>query len=64
MFDIKIGDKSQEGLHAGIRWLMAEAAYDIVGSLVHHGGACDKYLPAATQEVRAEASAETTAIKP
>lgn len=34
LFDIKIGDKSQEGLHAGVRWLMAEAAYDIVSSLV------------------------------
>ena len=64
MFDIKIGDKSQEGLHAGIRWLMAEAAYDIVGSLVNHNGACDKYLPQATQDIRAENTAVTAVIKP
>ncbi|MBD8066582.1 hypothetical protein IC608_13990 [Devosia sp. PTR5] len=64
MFDIKIGDKSQEGLHAGVRWLMAEAAYDIVSSLVHHRGACDKYLPKATQELRAEQSAEAALIRP
>ncbi|MFC3706301.1 CsgG/HfaB family protein [Devosia honganensis] len=64
LFDIKIGDKSQEGLHAGVRWLMAEAAYDIVGSLVNHNGACDKYLPPVTQELRAERSAELAAVKP
>lgn len=64
LFDVKIGDKSQEGLHAGVRWLMAEAAYDIVASLVHHNGACDKYLPAATQQVRAETTTQTAAIKP
>lgn len=64
MFDIKIGDKSQEGLHAGVRWLMAEAAYDIVSSLVRHKGACDKYLPEATQELRAEQSAQVAAIRP
>lgn len=64
MFDVKIGDKSQEGLHAGVRWLMAEAAYDIVSSLVHHNGACDKYLPQATQDIRAENSAATAAIRP
>lgn len=64
MFDVKIGDKSQEGLHAGVRWLMAEAAYDIVTSLVHHNGSCDKYLPQATQEIRAEANTQAAAIKP
>ena len=64
MFDVKIGDKSQEGLHAGVRWLMAEAAYDIVASLVHHNGSCDKLLPAATQEIRAEQRLETAAVRP
>jgi curli biogenesis system outer membrane secretion channel CsgG len=64
LFDVKIGDKSQEGLHAGVRWLMAEAAYDIVASLVHHKGACDKSLPAATQEIRAEQAVETAAVRP
>lgn len=64
MFDVKIGDKSQEGLHAGVRWLMAEAAYDIVGSLVHHNGSCDKYLPVATQEIRAESTAGVAVVKP
>ncbi|ODT70851.1 MAG: hypothetical protein ABS75_10540 [Pelagibacterium sp. SCN 63-23] len=64
LFDVKIGDKSQEGLHAGVRWLMAEAAYDIVSSLVNHNGSCDKYLPQATQDVRAERNAEMAAIKP
>ncbi|SMQ71724.1 Curli biogenesis system outer membrane secretion channel CsgG [Devosia lucknowensis] len=64
MFDIKIGEKSQEGLHAGVRWLMAEAAYDIVSSLVHHNGSCDKYLPTATQELRAEQGAALAAITP
>ncbi|HEY8575556.1 MAG TPA: CsgG/HfaB family protein [Devosia sp.] len=64
LFDVKIGDKSQEGLHAGVRWLMAEAAYDIVASLVHHQGSCDKYLPAATQEIRAEANMQTAVVKP
>ncbi|HEV7291113.1 MAG TPA: CsgG/HfaB family protein [Devosia sp.] len=64
LFDIKIGDKSQEGLHAGVRWLMAEAAYDIVSSLVRHKGSCDKYLPQATQEIRAEAVAKTASVGP
>jgi curli biogenesis system outer membrane secretion channel CsgG len=64
MFDIKIGEKSQEGLHAGVRWLMAEAAYDIVSSLVRHNGSCNKYLPTATQELRAEQGAALAAINP
>jgi hypothetical protein len=64
MFDIKIGEKSQEGLHAGVRWLMAEAAYDIVSSLVQHNGSCNKYLPIATQELRAEQGAALAAITP
>ncbi|WP_417583816.1 CsgG/HfaB family protein [Pelagibacterium sp.] len=57
LYDVRIGDRSQEGLHAGIRWLMAEAAYDIVSSIAHHDASCDTFLPEATQELRAE---ETT----
>lgn len=54
LYDVRIGDKSQEGLHAGVRWLMAEAAYDIVSSLVGHNGSCDRYLPQVTQDIRSE----------
>lgn len=57
LFDVKIGEKSQEGLHAGVRWLMAEAAYDIVAKAVKHDGSCDRLLPKASQEVR-QASAD------
>jgi curli biogenesis system outer membrane secretion channel CsgG len=64
LFDIKIGDKSQEGLHAALRWLMAEAAYDIVASATRHDGSCDKYLPTVTQQVRAEQVAHRDAITP
>jgi curli biogenesis system outer membrane secretion channel CsgG len=64
LFDIKIGSKNQEGLHAGVRWLMAEAAYDIVASLVNHKGSCDSYLPTATQELRSEKAAAIAAVKP
>lgn len=52
LFDVKIGDKSQEGLHAAVRWLMAEAAYDVVSTIVKHDGSCDRFLPKASQEVR------------
>lgn len=51
-FDIKIGDKQQEGLHAGVRWMMADAAYDIVSSLANHDGSCDNLLPEASRQVR------------
>ena len=54
LYDIRIGDKSQEGLHAGLRWVVAEAAYDIVSSLANHDGSCDRYLPEVTQQVRTE----------
>ncbi|MFQ3253103.1 MAG: curli biogenesis system outer membrane secretion channel CsgG [Loktanella salsilacus] len=45
LFDVQIGSKSQEGLHAGIRWMLAEAAYDIVSTTVKHDGSCDSFLP-------------------
>jgi len=45
LYDVKIGAKSQEGLHAGIRWMLAEAAYDIVSELTNHDGSCDRLLP-------------------
>lgn len=45
LYDVQIGRKNQEGLHAGIRWMLAEAAYDIVSDLTGHNGSCDKFLP-------------------
>lgn len=45
LFDVQIGSKSQEGLHAGIRWMLAEAAYDIVSTTLNHDGSCDRLLP-------------------
>jgi curli biogenesis system outer membrane secretion channel CsgG len=45
LFDVKIGSKSQEGLHAGIRWMLAESAYDIVSKTLNHDGSCDRLLP-------------------
>jgi curli biogenesis system outer membrane secretion channel CsgG len=45
LFDVKIGTKSQEGLHSGIRWMLAEAAYDIVSTTLKHDGSCDRLLP-------------------
>ncbi|HVW91170.1 MAG TPA: CsgG/HfaB family protein [Devosia sp.] len=62
LFDIDVGEKSQEGLEAGIRWLLADAAYDIVSKIVHHNGSCDKFLPEASQAVRAEQPAATLAV--
>lgn len=62
LYDVRIGDRSQEGLHAGIRWVMAEAAYDIVSSIARHDGTCDRYLPQVTQELRAEQVAHRTTI--
>jgi curli production assembly/transport component CsgG/holdfast attachment protein HfaB len=62
LFDVKIGDKSQEGLHAGVRWLLAEAAYDIVALVTEHDGSCDRLLPEATQELRAERRAQAAEL--
>ena len=62
LYDIRIGDKSQEGLHAGIRWVLAEAAYDIVSSVTHHDGSCDRYLPQVTQELRDEQAARRAEV--
>jgi curli biogenesis system outer membrane secretion channel CsgG len=54
LYDVRIGDKSQEGLQAGVRWLLHEAAYDIVASITDHDGSCDRLLPEATRELRQE----------
>jgi curli biogenesis system outer membrane secretion channel CsgG len=54
LFDIKIGDKSQEGLQAAIRWVLADATYDIVKDLSGHNGACDRFLPQASQDDRTD----------
>lgn len=62
LYDIRIGDKSQEGLHAGLRWVLAEAAYDVVSSLVNHDGSCDRFLPEVTQEVRTEQAAHRAEV--
>lgn len=64
MFDVKIGDKSQEGLQAGVRWVLAEAAYDIVSSLSGHDGYCDQFLPDATREVRGVQAPQIAALPP
>lgn len=45
LFDVRIGRENLEGLHAGIRWMLAEAAYDIVSSTLGHDGSCDEFLP-------------------
>ena len=45
LFDVQIGSKSQEGLHAGIRWMLAEAAYDIVATTLNYSGSYDQLLP-------------------
>ncbi|PRY94772.1 Curli production assembly/transport component CsgG [Hasllibacter halocynthiae] len=45
LFDVNIGRESQEGLHAGLRWMLAEAAYDIVARVTGHDGSCDALLP-------------------
>lgn len=45
LFDLNVGRENVEGLHAGIRWLMAEAAYDIVSEVLNHDGSCDALLP-------------------
>ncbi len=52
LFDIKIGSKSQEGLQAAVRWVLADATYDLVKELSGHKGACDVYLPKASQDDR------------
>ncbi|MGR3540486.1 MAG: CsgG/HfaB family protein [Hasllibacter sp.] len=45
LFDVRIGRHEQEGLHAGLRWMLAEAAYDIVAAMTGHDGSCDALLP-------------------
>ncbi|WGH78134.1 hypothetical protein [Jannaschia ovalis] len=47
LFDVRIGSRSQEGLHAGLRWMLAEAAYSIVSDTVGYSGPCDGLLPGA-----------------
>lgn len=62
MFDVRIGDKSQEGLQAGVRWLLHEAAYDIVSTVTGHDGSCDSLLPEATRALREARRMSTAAI--
>lgn len=62
LYDVRIGDKSQEGVHAGLRWVLAEAAYDIVSSITRHNGSCDRFLPQVTQELRTEQAAHRATI--
>jgi len=45
LYDVNVGRENLEGLHAGVRWLMAEAAYDIVSEILDHNGSCDALLP-------------------
>jgi curli biogenesis system outer membrane secretion channel CsgG len=61
LYDIDIGEKSQEGLDAGVRWMLADAAYDIVSSLIHNHS-CDKYLPQVSQQLRAAAPTAALAV--
>ena len=62
LYDVQIGRKNLEGLHAGIRWMLAEAAYDIVSDLTGHDGFCDQFLPenvyVRQQQLAAEAAGE------
>ncbi|MBM2576775.1 hypothetical protein JQC91_10715 [Jannaschia sp. Os4] len=45
LFDVNVGRENLEGLHAGVRWMLAEAAYDIVAEVTGHDGSCDALLP-------------------
>lgn len=45
LFDVNVGRENFGGLQASVRWLMAEAAYDIVADTLNHDGSCDALLP-------------------
>ncbi len=46
LFDIRLGRRENEPVHAGLRWLLAQAAYDIVRDFTGAGTACDAHVPA------------------
>ncbi len=46
LFDIRLGRQENEPIHASLRWVMAQAAYDIVRDFTGAGDACDSLVPA------------------
>ncbi len=46
LFDIRVGRQENEPIHASLRWVMAQAAYDIVRDFTGVGEVCDAFVPA------------------
>ncbi len=45
LFDARIGRQQNEPVHASIRWVVEQAAYDIVRDLAGIGNVCDELVP-------------------
>lgn len=45
LFDARIGRQQNEPVHASIRWVVEQAAYDIVRDLAGLGNVCDELVP-------------------
>jgi len=45
LFDIRLGRQQNEPIHASLRWVMAQAAYDIVRDFTGIGDVCDDRVP-------------------
>lgn len=49
-FDIRIGRQENEPIHAALRWMMEQAAHDVVRDFTGAGDACDALVPAPSRK--------------
>lgn len=61
LFDARIGQQKNEPVHAGVRWVVEQAAYDIVRSLTGAGAECDRLVPGITAPTETAPAASAAA---
>lgn len=63
LFDVRVGKQQNEPIHASVRWVVEQAAYELVRDLAGVGDACEALVPAPSRTeptVIAQAAPRTT----
>jgi curli biogenesis system outer membrane secretion channel CsgG len=61
LFDVRIGRQQNEPVHQSVRWVVEQAAYELVRDLAGVGGACDSLVPETSRSAPAAVALAATA---
>jgi curli biogenesis system outer membrane secretion channel CsgG len=64
LFDIRIGKQQNEPIHQSVRWVVEQAAYEIVRDLAGLGGRCESLVPEGSRSAAAPMALAAAAQPP